>query len=58
MTTSCPLCGGADSNSHMLGGYKDKDMKSIYIEQHNEGARLILAEISKGKTGWQLHCMC
>ena len=52
----CPLCGDADSNSHMLGECKDKDMKSIFIERHNEAARLILAEISKGQAGNCIVC--
>lgn len=39
----CPLCSGADSNSHMLGECQVQDMKSMYIEQHNATMRLILA---------------
>ena len=31
-------------------------MKSIFIERHNEAARLILAEISKGQAGNCIVC--
>ena len=53
---SCPLCGQADSTSHMLGECGDRDMKSIYIERHNEAARMILAEVLKGAGGNCIAC--
>ena len=52
----CPLCGQSDSTGHLLGECRDKDMKSIYIERHNEAARLILAEIMKGGFGNRIVC--
>ena len=53
----CPLCGLNDSTGHILGECKDTDMKSIYIERHNEAARMILGEVSKGAYGNRMVCM-
>ena len=53
----CPLCGLNDSTGHMLGECMDADMKSIYIERHNEAARMILGEVMKGEYGNRLVCM-
>ena len=53
----CPLCGLDDSTGHMLGECMDTDMKSIYIERHNEAARMILTEVMKGAYGNRMVCM-
>lgn len=53
----CPLCGQDDSTGHILGGCLDKDMKSIYIERHNQAARMILTEINRGAYGNRMVCL-
>ena len=53
----CPLCGRDDSTGHMLGECHAPDMKSIYIERHNEAARMILSEVMKGEYGNRIVCM-
>ena len=47
----CPHCGEEDSTGHMLNGCLNPELKSMYIERHNEAGRRIIKEMSKGKFG-------
>jgi hypothetical protein len=61
-TPQCPLCGGQDGQSHILGGCTHPVFHSVYCKRHNQAARLIMKEVIRAPTpsriiqqhvGWQ-----
>ena len=50
-TARCPLCGDPDSGSHILGACKNRHLKGLYIERHNEAVAALGRAIMQGAKG-------
>jgi hypothetical protein len=53
-SASCPLCGGRDSQSHLLGGCAHDEFRRMTIQRHNDAALLMVREILRGERGGML----
>lgn len=47
----CPLCGGLDSGTHVLGACTHRLIKGLYIERHNEAVAAVGKAIMEGAKG-------
>jgi ribonuclease HI len=49
---ACPLCGMADSGTHIMGGCgATQEMQALYVKRHDEAVKLIQKAISTGTHG-------
>jgi hypothetical protein len=49
--TPCPVCGGPDSGTHIMGGCRHVDMQRLYINRHNHGLLSVAEAVSRGCHG-------
>jgi len=47
----CPVCGGPDSGSHIMGSCRHNEMQRLYINRHNRALLCVAKAVSRGCNG-------